>query len=288
MDSLKERASALKKRQEEQAAQEQAEKNKNAFELACTPISLSQVRSERHFMRYPLFSTDQKMRFEPIEYRSQDGTRYVTVTANATYGMATQRDADVLRYAISKLAEAAFLSGGGFTPSVAFTRYEVLKAIGKDDQKKNYQWLDGALNRLANTGYTTNIFSANPNREHKGPLATFEVLKDPETQEVAGIAVHFAPDVVSALKDRGILAVTDAVLLESGDLKKRLFEVVQVHMGENPKWEITLSELAKLCAYSAPVWRLKERINRSELPYKITYRKGRTGQVATFVKDARW
>ena len=149
--------------------------------------------------------------------------------------MATQRDADILRYAISKLAEAAFLSGGGFTPSVAFTRYEVLKAIGKDDQKKNYQWLDGALNRLANTGYTTNIFSANPNREHKGPLATFEVLKDPETQEVAGIAVHFAPDVVSALKDRGILAVTDAVLLESGGMRKRLLEVIQVHMGEKPQ-----------------------------------------------------
>ena len=108
MDSLKERAAELKKKQEEQASQEQAEKNKNAFELACTPISLSQVRSERHFMRYPLFSTDQKIRFQPIEYRSQDGTRYVTVTANATYGMATQRDADILRYAISKLAEAAF------------------------------------------------------------------------------------------------------------------------------------------------------------------------------------
>ena len=55
MDSLKERAAELKKKQEEQASQEQAEKNKNAFELACTPISLSQVRSERHFMRYPLF-----------------------------------------------------------------------------------------------------------------------------------------------------------------------------------------------------------------------------------------
>ena len=218
MDSLKERASALKKRQEEQAAQEQAEKNKNAFELACTPISLSQVRSERHFMRYPLFPPT-KDEVRTNQYRSQDGTRYVTVTANATYGMATQRDADILRYAISKLAEAAF-KRWRLTPSVAFTRYEVLKAIGKNDQKKNYQWLDGALNRLANTGYTTNIFSANPNREHKGPLATFEVLKDPETQEVAGIAVHFAPDVVSALKDRGILAVTDAVLLESGDLKR--------------------------------------------------------------------
>ena len=60
MDSLKERAAELKKKQEEQASQEQAEKNKNAFELACTPISLSQVRSERHFMRYPLFSTDQR------------------------------------------------------------------------------------------------------------------------------------------------------------------------------------------------------------------------------------
>ena len=189
---------------------------------------------------------------------------------------------------LSQACRSRFLSGGGFYTIGCLYSLRSLKSHRERRPKKNYQWLDGALNRLANTGYTTNIFLSQSNREHKGPLATFEVLKDPETQEVAGIAVHFAPDVVSALKDRGILAVTDAVLLESGGMRKRLLEVIQVHMGENPKWEITLSELAKLCAFSAPVWRLKEHINRSELPYKITYRKGRTGQVATFVKDARW
>lgn len=277
-----ERLKQLAVQTQQQEQQEQAAKNYQAYELACAPISLSQVRSERHFMRYPLFATDKEKRFEPIEYRSQNGERFVTVTANATYGMATQRDADILRFALSKLAEASFLSKGGFTPTVAFTRYEVLKAIGKNDKTENYRWLNGAIQRLANTGYETNIFSANPNRKHHGPLATFETLHDPETKEIRGIAVHFAPDVVSAIKDRGLLAVNETVLLESGDLKKRLLEVIQVHMGENPQWEVTLNELARLCAYSRPLKYLKERINRSELPYQISYRKGRTGQVATF------
>lgn len=278
------RAQQIEAEIKQRDAQDQAHKNSEAFQLACAPISLSQVRSERHFMRYPLFATDKETRFEPIEYKSQDGTRFVTVTANATYGMATQRDADVLRYAISKLTEAAFLSKGGFTPTVAFTRYEVLTAIGKNDHQQDYKWLNGAIQRLANTGYETNIFSVSPNRKHHGPLATFETLHDPETKEIKGIAVHFAPDIVAAIRDRGVLAVSETVLLESGDLKKRLLEVIQVHMGENPKWEITLSELARLCAYSRPLKYLKERINRSELPYKVSYRKGRTGQVASFTQ----
>lgn len=209
----------------------------------------------------------------------------MTVTANATYGMATQRDADILRYAISKLAEAAFKRWRLYTISCLYS----LRSLKSHREKQPEEELSMARRSIEPTckhRVHHQHFSANPNREHKGPLATFEVLKDPETQEVAGIAVHFAPDVVSALKDRGILAVTDAVLLESGGMRKRLLEVIQVHMGENSKWEITLKELSRLCAFSRALKSLKERINRSELPYKITYRKGRTGQVVTFVKDA--
>ncbi len=259
-------------------------KDKRALELAGEPIRLSQVRSERHFMRFPLFSTEREKRLEPIEYRAQDGKRFVTVTANYTYGMATQRDADVLRYAISKLAEASFLTKGGFTSTVCFSRYEVLKAIGKGRGHNNYQWLDGAIQRLSTTGYHTNIFSQDPNRVHHGPLATFETLQDPETKEIAGIAVHFAPDVAAAARNRGILTITKEVLLESGGLRKALLERVQVHMGEADEWKVSIDELARLCAFLGPVRRLKEAIKRAKLPYQVTYHKGRVGQIVSFRK----
>jgi plasmid replication initiation protein len=285
MEDQKRRARSLSEALQRKKDEEQAAKDQEALHLASEPIKLSQVRSERHFMRFPLFATEQGKRLEPIEYSSQDGKRFVTVTANHTYGMATQRDADVLRFAISKLTEASFMTGGGFTSSVAFTRYEVLKAIGKDDQKKNYEWLDEAIHRLSSTSYHTNIFSSEPNREHRGPLATFEVLTDPETKELRGIAVHFSPDVAAAIKNRGVLAVKEEVLLESGGLRKRLLELVQVHMGEANEWRISMGELSRLCAFTGPPKRLKEAVKRAKLPYRVSYQKGRVGPIIGFERE---
>ena len=45
-------------------------------------------------------------RTTPIEWRSSSGERYVRVTANATHGMATIWDLDVILRAVSQLNEA--------------------------------------------------------------------------------------------------------------------------------------------------------------------------------------
>lgn len=283
--NLKHRASKLTEILRQKELEQQAEKDRAAFEVTGMPIILSKVRSERHFMRYPLFACEQGKRTEPIEYFSQDGKRYVKVSGTSNYGLAKQRDADILRYALSKLGEATLITQGGITGTVSFTRYEVLTAIGKSDQKKDYEWLNAAIQRLASTTYETNIFSKDPNVEYKGPLCAFEVLKNPESGEVEGIAVHFTQPIVEAIRDRSLLAVDDQVLVESGGLRKRLLEIVTVHMGTSSEWKIGISELANLCAVSIPQWRFKQWIARSNLPYGVSYHKGRTDNVVTFKRS---
>jgi hypothetical protein len=85
-------------------AQVTSRREKVANLKAVEPVCLTRYRNARLIMANPLFSCDQKKRTEPIEYRFLDSDgheRFVQVTANATYGMATQRDADIIRFAIS-------------------------------------------------------------------------------------------------------------------------------------------------------------------------------------------
>jgi plasmid replication initiation protein len=100
----------------------------------------SAYRNDQHIMRYPLFTTSKIKRFDPIEYEFIDKNgdrRFITVTANAKYGMADQRDADILRYALTKMGEV-FLKTGYAAPYVKVSPYELLRGIGKDAGVKGY------------------------------------------------------------------------------------------------------------------------------------------------------
>jgi plasmid replication initiation protein len=64
------------------------------------------LRDEREGMSIPLVSLSKNKRTVPIEWKSSDGERWVQVTANATHGMATIWDVDVLIWAVSQINAA--------------------------------------------------------------------------------------------------------------------------------------------------------------------------------------
>jgi hypothetical protein len=282
---LKERGERLQK----EKSQEQHRKTmqERAMELSrASDLTPTVYRNDHHIMRFPIFSTSQGKRLEPIHYEFTDrqkNRRFLTVTANATYGMADQRDGDIIRYVITKIGEIGMRTGY-FPCSVEVTAYELLKTIGKDDRQQSYEWLECALNRLATTCVHTNVFTKNPAdpaQEYLGSLVSFDYLK-PQGR-IRKISITLSRSLFISAACQGLLKIDQAILLESGNLRKALLERIKVHMGVKDTWMVGLKKLAALCAFQQPMKRFKEAITRAKLPYTARYHKNSLGEeIITF------
>jgi plasmid replication initiation protein len=254
-------------------AEKAARRENVAILKAVEPISLTRYRNARFIMANPLFSCDQKKRTEPIEYRFYDSEgheRFVQVTANATYGMATQRDADIIRYAISKIGEIGQQTGH-YPDTIEETAYSVLKALRRNTAKRGYDWLREAIERLSGHLIKTNTFTANSETIFLDNIAGFEWVED-ESRTIKKLKIRLPKQLIKAIRDKHILALDSLVIIESGSLKKRLLELVQVHMGTKNEWEIGLTKLKAVLPYQDTLRLLKQDLKRCDLPYKLTFR----------------
>jgi hypothetical protein len=282
-------AARLREAQERERARMQV----LAMELSQSPsLSLTACRNDQHLMRYPLFSTSRGKRLEPIEYQCHDrhgNRRYLTVTGNAKYGMADQRDADIVRYALSKLGEV-FLKTGYAAPSVRVSAYELLQSIGKDTGQKGYLWLRQAMRRLAGMLLETNILTTNPQDstvEYVGSLVSFEVHPGAGRKAWGEIAIHIAPVLYRSAALSGLLCIEQAVMREQGNLRKALLERIQVFIGDKQSWSVELRRFAELCAIdpAQPLWRFREDMKRARLPYGVRYHRNSQGrEIVTFFR----
>lgn len=291
---LEQRLALLQKRQveEKQRARMQELAMKLSESMSIIP---SAYRNDQHIMRYPLFATSQMKRFEPIEYEFIDKNgdrRFITVTANAKYGMADQRDADILRYALTKMGEV-FLKTGYAAPYVKVSPYELLRGIGKDAGVKGYGWLGNGIRRLAGMLIETNILTVepkNPRSVYMGSLVTFEFESNPDKTGLKArtrIIIHASPVLYRSVALGGLLCIDRSVMQETGNLRKALLERVQVFLGNKQFWSIDLRKFAELCALDLelPLWRFKQEINRAKLPYSVSYHRNTFGQeIVTFAR----
>jgi plasmid replication initiation protein len=240
---------------------------------AVEPVCLTGYRNARSIMVNPLFSCDQKKRTEPIEYRfldSEGNQRFIQVTANATYGMATQRDADIVRFTISKIGEIGQQTGH-YPDTIEESAYALLKAIGKSNTKQNYIWLREAIERLSGHIIKTNTFTSNSKTTFIDNIAGFEWVED-QNRAIQKLKIRLPKQLIEAIRNRGILIIDQTVIEESGSLKKRILELVQVHMGAKKDWEIGLEKLKIIIPYNAESKYFKKELKRCNLPYEVTFR----------------
>lgn len=76
-----------------------------------------------------------------LVFQGQHGK--LTVTGSDAYGLPTAPDADV----IVGLIQLTRLKNGFTDPTVPFTRYELLRLLGRADKSQHYRRLDDSLNR---------------------------------------------------------------------------------------------------------------------------------------------
>ena len=265
--------------------QEEKPKVEKAIQLVSQKVELSAYRNERNLMLYPFCSTARKTRFTSIKYKTSDGKRWLTVSPNVEYGMAKIWDFDVLRYALSKAGEIARMEGATFPPYVEFSAYECLKALKKTDSKKNYEWLEAALDRLASTTYSGNIF-----REEERTKETFTLLS---VKFISGddgierIRINFNERLIeSARYYKGLLEIDPRILKEDSGLKKRLLELVKTGMGRNSDWTVGLVRLQELCAHEGELKKFKRQIKSfKDISWEISFSpKVGGGENVTFIK----
>ena len=268
----------MKKRAEEIAAKKKAkqeaketESRERANKLAVVPIDITRKRNERNLMLYPFCSTSKRKRLNPIKYQSADSSRYLEVTANYTYGMAKIWDFDILRYALSKAGEIARITEV-FPETVEFSGYEVLKAIGRIPEGKNYRWLRDALARLCGTLYKGNIFPAPENERVNHTFTLISATWEDETGKLERISITFDKRLIESIRlNCGLLAINPDVLKEEAGIKKRLLELVQVSKSNKSAWSVGLKRLASLCAHEGELKEFKRQLKSYVLPWKISF-----------------
>lgn len=249
-------------------------KNKNLAEkMAKSPIKLKNYNNEKNLMLYPFCSTSKKKRITPINYVSEDGTRWLEVTANNTYGMAKIWDFDILRFVFSKIALISKKTGH-YPNKITFTAYECLKALHRNPKSgKNLKWLGEALDRLTSTGYKGNIF-----REETRRVMGFTLIKydyEESNEGIEKINITLDERIIESIKNSGnLLNINTQLIKEAAGIKKRLHELIDVNTRDSAEWCVSIEHLQKLCANDWSLARFKHEISTyNDLPWVITFEK---------------
>lgn len=254
-------------------SRKESNKQSLAKSMSEKPLALKNYKNERNLMLYPFCSTSKRKRISPIDYVSDDGSRWLQVTANNTYGMAKIWDFDILRFVFSKISTIE--NETGLYPStVTFTAYECLKALSRDPKAgKNIQWLRDALDRLTGTTYKGNIFKQEANRITAFTLIKYDYIA--VSGNIGKIVIALDERLLESIRGaNNLLKINEMLIREEAGIKKRLFELVEASIHENNEWKISLNHLQRLCANDWLLSRFKfELTTYNDMPWSIDFHK---------------
>jgi plasmid replication initiation protein len=191
------------------------------------------LRDDKEAMSVPLVSLSKKKRTKPIEWRSSDG-QYVRVTANATHGMATIWDMDILIWAVSQIT-AAINEGRPYLATLTFHPHDMLKAIGRNVGGTDYQDLEEALRRLKGTSVETNIRIDGEIRKGMfGLLEDWRHDTDEATKRSKRMTLTLPRWIYDGAVKHDVLAIPPAYFDLKSGTARFLYRVARRHAGKQP------------------------------------------------------
>jgi len=246
------------------------------------------IRDQRDTMERPFFSLAKKPRLEPISY--QVGNRWVEVSANPQFGMATIWDADILIWASTQITEALDRK---LTPSrtIEFHPYNLLKSIRRTTGGADYARLRAALERLTHTAVRTNIRAKGTQK-----FASFhwleswtETINEP-TGQPTGMTMTLPNWLYDGVVERGgVLTIHEDYFLLTGGIERWLYRVVRKHAGiQEFGWRFTMRQLydksGSAARFSDFAMDIREIVQANRLPeYDLSlYRDGEGDEIVCF------
>jgi plasmid replication initiation protein len=274
------------------AFRQKGDRDKGQLDLFVAFVGDVPLRDDREGMSIPLVSLSKNKRTAPIEWKSSDGERWVQVTANATHGMATIWDVDVLIWAVSQI-NAAVEAGRPTSPEITFQPYDMMKAVGRDTGGKGYQELEGALRRLKGTVVETNIRAKSTRRrEMFGLLDDWAHDTDATTGRSKGVRItlpRWLYDGVATHRD--VLAIAPAYFDLTSGIARWLYRLARRHAGKQAiGWRFTMRGLHERSGSTQPLKEfargVRVAIAKGVPEYQLDILRGRSGdEVVSMVLD---
>ena len=196
-------------------------------------------------MEAPIFSLATKPDLSVWHWRSQDGSREVTVTPSVQ-GRATQFDKDVLIYVVSQMTEALNRERpDAKNRTVRFTVYDYLISTNKPTGGKEYQRIELALERLRGTSIKTNIKTGGQRvKEGFGLINRWKIVeKSPTDERMIAVEVELSEWLFNAVQSHEVLTLHPNYFRLRKPLERRLYELARKHCGHQSSWAIGLALL---------------------------------------------
>ena len=203
------------------------------------------IRDVIDLMEFPFLALS-KNRRNPIIYESLDGTKKIKITRHTGHFLASIYDWDIILVVAGKIQEILNSSSDLPSRKIIIPRHELLKALHKQDGKKERKDLEKSLSRLQMTGINTTVNNKDyRHREGFGFIDSWGYLERKNDREMRTIRITLSDWLYELCCAQGSLLKSDGsyFALTSG-LKKFLYRTARKHAGKNRNgWSFTFEEL---------------------------------------------
>jgi len=209
------------------------------------PYEINPIRDVINLMEFPFLALA-KDRVNPIIYENEDKTQKVEISGHRGHFIASIYDWDIILVVAGKIQEI-LNNGSGIPPKkIIIPRHELLKALHKQDGKKQQKDLEKSLSRLQLTGINTTV--NNKDYRHRagfGFIESWGYLERKNNREIKIIHITLSEWLYEICCAQGSLLNSDRSYFElTSGLKRFLYRTARKHAGNNRDgWEFTIKKL---------------------------------------------
>ena len=201
------------------------------------------LKDAQQVMTVPFLSLSKRPRFKAIKYTSKGNE--VTVTGGEPFGIATIWDFDIMLWLFGQVR---LMMKDGEPPSryIGFHVHECLIGVRRHTGKTDYQQLEAALTRLANTRIFTNIANDNADGSGAGWLDNVKFHRHPSGR-LDYVEVWINEWIFQKVIGQAqILTLHPNYFLLTGGIEKFLYRTARKMAGRQPQgWTLDMDDLFK-------------------------------------------
>lgn len=203
------------------------------------------LRDVVDLMEFPFLALS-KNRKTPLIYASADGTQKIKITRHTGHFLASIYDWDIILVVAGKIQE--ILNSGSDIPphTIIVPRHELLKALHKQEGKKQQKDLEKSLSRLQLTGIHTTINNKDYRHvEGFGFIDRWGYLERKNNREAKHIRITLSPWLYELCCAKGNLLKSSLSYFDmTSGLKKFLYRTARKHAGINKEgWTFSIETL---------------------------------------------
>jgi plasmid replication initiation protein len=203
------------------------------------------IRDVIDLMEFPFLALS-KDRVNPIVYESEDKTQKVEISGHRGHFIASIYDWDIILVVAGKIQEILNNSSDIPPKKIIIPRHELIKALRKQDGKRQHQDLEKSLDRLKLTGINTTVNNKDFRyRSGFGFIDRWGYLERKNNKEIKVIHITLSDWLYELCCAQGSLLKSDRSYFElTSGLKRFLYRTARKHAGNNRDgWEFTVKKL---------------------------------------------